>query len=60
MTRRLPAEWEEQDGVLLAWPHDGTDWAGDLDSVEPALAGRIERKLHAAASSPLTGVVGRG
>lgn len=23
---RLPAEWEEQDGVLLAWPHAGTDW----------------------------------
>lgn len=24
---RLPAEWEPQDGVLLAWPHAGTDWA---------------------------------
>ncbi|MGA2026652.1 MAG: agmatine deiminase family protein [Syntrophobacteraceae bacterium] len=24
--RRLPAEWEEQDGVLMAWPHEGTDW----------------------------------
>jgi agmatine deiminase len=23
---RLPAEWEEQDGVLLAWPHANTDW----------------------------------
>lgn len=23
---RLPAEWEEQDGVLLAWPHPKTDW----------------------------------
>ncbi len=26
--RRLPAEWEEQDGVLMAWPHEGTDWVG--------------------------------
>jgi agmatine deiminase len=24
--RKLPAEWEEQDGVLMAWPHEGTDW----------------------------------
>ncbi len=38
MTRRLPAEWEEQDGVLLAWPHAGTDWAGDLEAVEPVFA----------------------
>ena len=26
MNRRLPAEWEAQDGVLLAWPHGATDW----------------------------------
>jgi agmatine deiminase len=25
-TRRLPAEWEEQDGVLMAWPHEETEW----------------------------------
>ena len=30
---RLPAEWEEQDGVLLAWPHENTDWAYMLDEV---------------------------
>lgn len=23
---RLPAEWEPQAGVLLAWPHEATDW----------------------------------
>jgi agmatine deiminase len=28
---RLPAEWEPQDGVLLAWPHVHTDWAPYLD-----------------------------
>jgi agmatine deiminase len=30
----LPAEWEEQDGVLMAWPHSGTDWKPDLDAVQ--------------------------
>ena len=29
--RRWPAEWEAQAGVLLAWPHGGTDWAPYLD-----------------------------
>ncbi|MGV8074120.1 MAG: agmatine deiminase family protein [Syntrophobacteraceae bacterium] len=33
--RRLPAEWEEQDGVLLAWPHKKSDWKPHLDIVEP-------------------------
>ena len=35
MTTRFPAEWEEQDGVLLAWPHSESDWRNDLDLVEP-------------------------
>ena len=30
---RLPAEWERQKGVLLAWPHTATDWAPMLDEV---------------------------
>ena len=25
-TLRLPAEWEPQDAVILAWPHAATDW----------------------------------
>ena len=33
-TRRLPAEWEPQDAVLLAWPHGKTDWAEYLDEVQ--------------------------
>ena len=33
--RRLPAEWEPQDGVLLAWPHEASDWRPYLDAVEP-------------------------
>ena len=35
MQRRLPAEWEPQDAVLLGWPHCGTDWADMLDLVFP-------------------------
>lgn len=30
--RRLPAEWEEQDAVILAWPHADTDWAPTLEA----------------------------
>jgi agmatine/peptidylarginine deiminase len=35
---RLPAEWEPQAGVLLAWPHAQTDWAERLTEVETAFA----------------------
>ena len=35
---RLPAEWERQAAVLLAWPHEGTDWAERLAEVETAVA----------------------
>ena len=31
---RWPAEWEPQAGILLAWPHSGTDWAANLAAVE--------------------------
>jgi agmatine/peptidylarginine deiminase len=43
---RLPAEWEPQAGVLLAWPHAQTDWGDRLDQVESsfaALASAISR-----------------
>lgn len=32
--RRLPAEWENYDAVLMAWPHQETDWAYMLESVQ--------------------------
>ena len=35
---RLPAEWEPQAGVLLAWPHAQTDWAERLAEVETTCA----------------------
>ncbi len=34
MNIRLPAEWEPQDAVLIAWPHAGTDWAPVLSQAE--------------------------
>ena len=45
-TLRLPAEWEPQAAVLIAWPHAGTDWAERLDAVEStyiALAAAVTR-----------------
>lgn len=30
----FPAEWAEQSGVMLTWPHENTDWAGMLAEVE--------------------------
>jgi agmatine/peptidylarginine deiminase len=45
-TLRLPAEWEPQSAILLAWPHAGTDWAERLGEVEDtfiALAAAIAR-----------------
>ncbi len=43
---RLPAEWEPQAAVLIAWPHAGTDWAARLARIETAyvaLASAIAR-----------------
>ncbi|GLI34284.1 agmatine deiminase family protein [Desulforhabdus amnigena] len=34
MKRRLPAEWESQDGVLMAWPHEASDWRFYLRAVQ--------------------------
>jgi agmatine/peptidylarginine deiminase len=44
--RRLVAEWEPQQAVLLVWPHPATDWAADLERAEAAfleLAAAIAR-----------------
>ena len=37
-TLRLPAEWEPQDAVLLAWPHAATDWKPYLPASQAACA----------------------
>ncbi|WP_136064038.1 agmatine deiminase family protein [Pontiella sulfatireligans] len=44
--RRLPAEWEPQDAVLLVWPHDQTDWRPMLAEAQKTfgtIAEAIER-----------------
>ena len=33
-TRRFIAEWESQSAILIAWPHENTDWAYMLEEVE--------------------------
>ncbi|MBI2397930.1 MAG: agmatine deiminase family protein [Xanthomonadales bacterium] len=43
---QLPAEWDPQSAVLIAWPHSGTDWAANLADVEStyvALARAVTR-----------------
>lgn len=45
-----PAEWSAQDGILIAWPHAGTDWAANLAEVETtyaALLAAITRRQRA-------------
>ncbi|OGV68133.1 MAG: agmatine deiminase [Lentisphaerae bacterium RIFOXYA12_FULL_48_11] len=46
---RLPAEWEKQGAVLLAWPHPHTLWASYIDQAEQvvlAVASAISRHAH--------------
>jgi agmatine/peptidylarginine deiminase len=40
----FPAEWYPQSGVMLTWPHGGTDWAEMLDEVEACFI-EIGRKI---------------
>ncbi|HET6545319.1 MAG TPA: agmatine deiminase family protein [Rhodanobacteraceae bacterium] len=43
---RLPAEWQPQAAIAVAWPHENTDWAARLAEVETshvALVGAIAR-----------------
>lgn len=43
-TRVLPAEWAPQAGVLLTWPHAGSDWRAALPAVEPVFV-EIARQI---------------
>ncbi len=38
---RLPAEWEPQAAIIVAWPHAGTDWAPRLPRIETAYVALI-------------------
>jgi agmatine deiminase len=43
---RLPAEWEAQDAVLLAWPHEQTDWHRRLPEVQQTFLAIIRAICH--------------
>ena len=59
----LPPEWAPQSGVLLTWPHAGSDWAPILSTVEPvfvaiaAAVTRFERLIVACHDAALRGHV---
>lgn len=46
MNIRLPAEWEPQDGVLLAWPHADTDWINCLPQVHEIYCNLIRQIIR--------------
>lgn len=52
--RRLPAEWEQHDCVLLAWPHEHTDWNYMLDEARDCFS----RIIHAIAEEECVLLVG--
>ncbi|MBU3822370.1 agmatine deiminase family protein [Flavobacteriaceae bacterium XHP0103] len=41
--RRFPAEWEEQQGVLLCFPHNGNDWPGKYGAIQWAFVEYIKK-----------------
>ena len=52
---RLPAEWEPQQAVLLAWPHAATDWADMLPEVRECythIATAAARHAHVVVAAP--------
>jgi agmatine deiminase len=34
MIKRLPAEWEPQDSILMVFPHEKTDWIDDMQRAQ--------------------------
>ena len=59
----LPAEWEEQSGVQLTWPHAGTDWAHMLKEVQSCFReiakeiSKREKLLIVAHGNSLRGII---
>lgn len=41
--RRFPAEWEEQQGLLLCFPHNGNDWPGKYGAIQWAFVEFIKK-----------------
>ena len=42
-TRRFPAEWEKQQGILLCFPHNGNDWPGKYEAIKWAFVEFIKK-----------------
>lgn len=43
ITRRFPAEWEKQQGILLCFPHNGNDWPGKYGAIQWAFVEFIKK-----------------
>ena len=41
--RRMPAEWEQQQGLLLCFPHNGNDWPGKYGAIQWAFIEFIKK-----------------
>ena len=43
VTRRFPAEWETQKGILLCFPNNGNDWPGKYGAIQWAFVEYIKK-----------------
>ncbi|MCB0666685.1 MAG: agmatine deiminase family protein [Saprospiraceae bacterium] len=43
MSNRIPAEFEPQEGILLAFPHEGADWPGKFNAIQWAFVDFIRK-----------------
>lgn len=43
MGKRIPAEFEKQEAVLLAFPHEGADWPGKFNAIQWAFVDFIKK-----------------
>lgn len=43
---RFPAEWERQGAVLVAWPHEATDWSYMLEEAQNCYLSLIDAISH--------------
>lgn len=41
--RRFPAEWEQQEGILLCFPYNGNDWPGKYEAIQWAFVEFIKK-----------------
>lgn len=56
----LPAEWEPQSGVMLTWPHAGTDWMPYLEEINETylqMAEAIARRERLLVVTPHAGEI---